>query len=239
MQNNVQRQKIIALGEMASGLAHEINNPLAIIIGTLYVLENEVTSDSFDAAEAVKTMHRLQAVAQRIAKIVSGIRSFAGDYSNEKKHVVHVGFIVEDALSFCREKILAGGIKLMIEDETGNALINVQVVQIVQVILSLLSNAYDAILPLELEDKSIHLKTFVDGKDLVVRVKDSGPGVPPEIADRIMQPFFSTKQTGQGTGLGLSVALGIATANQGSLALNPSVHPSCFELRLPFTKMSY
>ena len=136
-------------------------------------------------------------------------------------------------MSLSNEKIAKGGIELRFR-EHDNVEIECRSYQIVQVMLNLINNAYDAVL----SDKSawIEISYEVTGTRLIIKVTDSGRGIPEKIAEKIMQPFYTTKAVGQGTGLGLSISKGLVEDHGGTLSYNPKSPNTQFVLELPVSQ---
>lgn len=222
--------KMAALGEMAGGIAHEINNPLAVIIG-----KARLTSDLLKQAGAdPKALHNLDRIlysAERIMKIVAGLRSFSREGENDPFVEASVAGVVNETLAFCQSRIQHAGIALEVVPINETLKMRCRPVAISQILLNLLNNAYDA----AKGSPSPWIKLFASetGGFVELRVWDSGPGVPDQIETKIMQPFFTTKEVGKGTGLGLSISSSLAKDHGGSLKLDRKVARSCFVLRIP------
>jgi len=224
--------KMAALGEMASGLAHEINNPLAIILGKVNMLERSITSPPLENKISVLTeIQKIKNTTHRIATIVRGLRTFSRDGENDPFEKASIKAIVNDTLGLCQERFKHNDIDLQIQDFPDAAL-DCRSTQISQVILNILNNAFDAIETLP--KKWIRLEvTKLENARLQITVTDSGSGIPDTIADRLMQPFFTTKEIGKGTGLGLSISHAIAKEHGGSLTLDRHSFHTRFVLELP------
>jgi two-component system sensor histidine kinase DctS len=224
--------KFAALGEMAGGIAHEINTPLAIIQGLADELLDQVEAGELDLPAMTRVNQRISATVARVARIISGLRAFARDGARDAPCAVTLRSLVADTLGLCGENLKVRRIELRVEE--GNAA-EIPVVcrstQIVQILLNLLNNARDAVA--DAPTRSILLRMAADDVNAELRVIDSGPGVPRELRDRIMEPFFTTKPVGRGTGIGLSIARSLAEDNGGMLVLDDSEPATCFVLRLP------
>ncbi|MGZ3649562.1 MAG: PAS domain-containing sensor histidine kinase [Bdellovibrionota bacterium] len=223
--------KMSALGEMAGGLAHEINNPLAIIHGHA-VLLRELGRDRRLTPEELATMTTtIEQTSERISKIVKSLLTFARDGEKDPYEPVTLKSIVLDTVEFCKVRFQQHGIDFHIDPIDDNLRIDCRQVQISQVLLNLLNNAHDAVE--SLPTRWIRISTLDDGEAAQIIVTDSGPGIASELRDKIFQPFFTSKEIGKGTGLGLSVSKGIAEAHLGSLSLDASFPNTRFTLRLP------
>lgn len=228
----IQSQKMEALGEMAAGIAHEINNPLAVITGKVEQLKR--TLESGEAPSPVRLrdlVDKVEKNSRRIVQIIKGLRSFSRDDSKGDATPISTQSLIEDTLTLCRDRLMGGRMQFNLLQPEDAILVKVRPSQISQIILNLLNNAVDACE--KVPDPRITLAVAAAPEWVEIRVWDNGPGVSAAIEQKIMQPFFTTKPSGKGTGLGLSISLGIARDHGGSLALDRKVAPSCFVLRLP------
>lgn len=228
----IQSSKMSSLGEMSSGIAHEINNPLAIISlkaqHSLHLLE----SGELDRAKLKSHLEGIEVTVARISAIIRGLRSFAREGGSDPFQSIELGTILQDTLLLCQSRFASRSVRLEISpDFVHTAVLSCRPQQIVQVLLNLLNNSFDAIEGQN--DPWILLDAADLGKEIRICVMDSGDGVPEEIRDRIMLPFFTTKPTGKGTGLGLSIASGIAQSHGGTLEYDPTRGNTCFCLTLP------
>jgi PAS domain S-box-containing protein len=232
----LQREKLVAasklssLVEMAGGIAHEINNPLAIIIGQASRIRRRYERGILDTDKLGDDLGRIESTAQRIAKIVRGLRSFSRSSENDPMEVTTVTDIIDDTLELCQEKFRVHAIELIL-DVASDIRINCRRSQIAQLLMNLLSNAYDAVD--DLSNKWIKVEAYTNDDWITIEVSDSGEGIDPAIREKIMQPFFTTKEQGRGTGLGLSISQGISEDHGGSLRLEPNAEHTTFIVRLP------
>lgn len=228
--------RLSALGEMAGGVAHEINNPLAIIKARAEMLREQAESGACDLAEVVETTTTIERTCARIAKIIKGLRTFSRSGDGDPARPESVRRIVDETLELCREKLRSQQIDLRVSLPTADLVMNCRATEISQVLLNLVSNAKDAVAD------SAEKWIAIEGRELhdaiEISVTDSGPGVPVAIRDKIMQPFFTTKEIGDGTGLGLSISSGIARGHFGSLRLDVEAKHTHFVLRIPKTTPS-
>lgn len=225
--------KMSALGEMASGIAHEINTPLAII--SMRVDEmNELMEEGQLTDDQVKTgLRETKATANRIANIVRGLRMFSQDGQRAEPQMAGVYGVVEDTLSFCTEKFAENGVtlKFKVNASVKDLQFECRPTEISQVLLNLLNNAYDAVSVLSEKWIRIHVDDL--GDDIEISVIDSGTGISKEIQENVMKPFYTTKDVGKGTGLGLSISKGIVESHGGTLAIDNESPNTRFKVRLP------
>ena len=222
--------KMAALGEMAGGVAHEINNPLAIIHGKAGQIQRALRDDDFDPAAIAVEVAKIEATATRISKIVQGLRSFSRNAEADPMVLASAGQIVRETLDLVQEKFRHAGARVTVSGAMDSVL-ECRPVEISQVLMNLLLNGYHAIQ--WSAEKWITIEIHADAEAVQIQVTDSGTGIAPDVAGKIMQPFFTTKDVGQGTGLGLSISRGIAEAHQGRLTLVPYSAHTRFVLDLP------
>lgn len=219
-----------ALGEMAGGIAHEINNPLAIISGKAQLLLTSISTNQFTPDRAKVDLQRITETTERISKIIKGLRALSRREQNEPFCKILASDPIEDALSLCREKFKANGVKL-IETLDSEPTLECRRVQFSQAVLNLLSNAYFAVS--SLPEKWIEVKSEKVGEELVITVTDSGAGIPESIRSKVMLPFFTTKPVGHGTGLGLSLSKEIIEGHKGTLSIDAECSHTRFVIKVP------
>jgi C4-dicarboxylate-specific signal transduction histidine kinase len=223
--------KMASLGEMAGGVAHEINNPLAVIVGKIGVMRRKAEKGVQSPEELGSDLDKIESMAVRISKIVKGLRSYSRNGDADPFELKSLNKIVEESVELCSEKFKKKNIGLAFNNNV-EALVNCRAVELSQVLVNLLNNSFDAVE--EQKEKWVRLDVDMVGESsVVVSVTDSGPGIPPEVAARIMQPFYTTKPVGKGTGLGLSISEGIIQSHGGVLRYNPKSPNTQFELVLP------
>lgn len=225
--------RMASLGMMAGGVAHEINNPLAIIHASAANLVRQVKTEGTVPVEViVRTGQRIEQTANRIAKIIRSMRYLSREGSHDRLSLTPVAKIVEEALEVCRERFREHSVNLVAPRIDPALCVSCREVQIAQVVLNLLQNAYDAVMGQE-GDRWIRVDVAAQDSWVVFSIIDSGPGIPPEIHTRIMEPFFTTKEVGKGTGLGLSISRAIVEQHGGKLELTRQDGHTCFSFRLP------
>ncbi|MCR9205605.1 MAG: ATP-binding protein [Halobacteriovoraceae bacterium] len=222
--------KLTALGEIAGEIAHEINNPLAIIYGNARQIKNMVKSDRFDLNQVKKNLQTIEETVERISKIIKGLKMIS---RNEKKEIFSESSlleIVDSTLSICIEKFKSRNVSLDVEVDE-DCQLSCNPVQISQVLLNLLNNAFDAL------ETNPNPKIKIIGKNhedkVLLKVSDNGEPIPKEIREKIMEPFFTTKETGKGTGLGLSISHSIIATHGGEIYLEEDTDQTEFVISLP------
>lgn len=224
--------RLTALGEMAGGIAHEINNPLTVAHAHASRLRDMAEAGkTLDSETIIRSAQKIESVCMRISRIIAGLRSIARDGGNDRFVLVPLKPIVEDALSLSTEKFRHRAIDLEVDPVPETLSIECRSVQISQVLVNLLLNAQHAVEVMP-GKRWIRLSVFERLTTVEIRVTDSGAGVAPEIRDRIFDPFFTTKDVGKGTGLGLSVSASIAEAHGGALYLDENELHTTFVLIL-------
>ena len=224
--------RLSALGMMAGGIAHEINNPLGIIHAYASDLLEMVRESEVTAAAVERASTRIVETAKRIESIIKSLRHLAREGNTDPILPASLQELVEGILELSRERCRMNSIRLTCSPIDPDLRVACREVQIAQAILNLLQNAFDAVVE-NAGDKWIEISVEVAGNSVVVSVSDSGPGVPSSIRDRIMEPFFTTKPIGKGMGLGLSLAQSIAKQHGGELTFGEVEGHTCFSLTLP------
>ncbi len=224
-------EKMKSLGEMASSIAHEINNPLTIITGRSTQVLSKLKQADVPDLNMIQSVEKIESTAYRIAKIVKSLRSFSKDGERVPKSPHPLKSILDDTLELCRERFRNHQVELRVEKVPASWIL-CSPVQISQALLNLLNNAFDAVLEAE-PPRWIELRFERVAGRVRILVLDSGSGIPAEIVDKVMMPFYTTKEVGKGTGLGLSIAKTLVEANQGHLRYELEHGHTCFSLEFP------
>jgi C4-dicarboxylate-specific signal transduction histidine kinase len=227
----VNSEKLSALGGMAGGIAHEINNPLAIILGNSQSLRLKLTRNEMSIEDITKVLEKIEATAKRISKVVNNLRLFASEGIKDEFIDTSVQMLIEDMKGFWLQRLQDHQIALHIQEFDPQLAVQCRPVQIVLVILNLIGNSFHAVKPLP--EKWIKIDVRDKGHMVEIHFIDSGRGISPEIQSQIFDPFFTTREVGEGSGLGLSVSAGIAKVHHGSLIYDSSNSNTSFVLSLP------
>lgn len=234
----IQSSKLAALGEMASGIAHEINNPLAIIAGKSQNMITLLNRGSVNPKEFLPLVEKVKTTTERIAKIVRGLKTHSRFDDGTQKEIISIEKLFNQVMDLSQERFKKFGVEVQsfIDPKLH---IYCSPIQIEQVLTNLLNNAYDAIS--DLPEKWIVIETYIDNKDtnanVCVRVIDSGPPISEEKAKIFMQPFYTTKKVGKGTGLGLSISKKIIEDHCGTLFVESNRPNATFTFRLPLKEV--
>jgi C4-dicarboxylate-specific signal transduction histidine kinase len=232
----VQAGKLATLGELTTGVAHELNNPLnniGLFVGNAIDLIELGLADT----EPERILQELRSAMQQVRKateIISHLRTF-GRAASVSYEPVSITRVIKNSLSLMQEQLRLRQIEvrqhLLPEDVVviGNA------IQLEQVFINLLTNARDALN--DASEKIITIECAKDEHAVEISVSDSGPGIPVELEQRIFDPFFTTKEVGAGTGLGLSITYGIIRDHQGTITLkNSPGRSAAFLVQLPIKR---
>ncbi len=224
-------EKMAAVGQLISGVAHELNNPLTAILGYSQLL----TSCGQVGPQGLEYTEKLYKQAQRTHRIVQNLLSFARQHKPERAPV-HLNQILEDTLSLRDYDLRMNNIRLHLELARDLPLAAADPHQLQQVFLNMVNNAVDAILESS-PTGDLWVRTAVDADKFVIEFVDSGNGV--KDASRVFDPFYTTKPVGKGTGLGLSICYGIITEHGGQIQVcNLPPRGACFRIQLPCLSVS-
>ena len=243
---------VLTLGEMASGVAHEINNPLNLISSCTEALCRELKKENQGNPQIQRFVKTIERSVFRMSDMVQGLCKLARGEAQEELKEVSFHEVLRDAVNISQERFKSHGVELK-KQEFDDRHILCHPVQLSQVITNLLNNAFQAakegpenpgqvtLSVEELKEETTPTPT-PDGNSkntnqsqtlrFLVHVEDSGPGVPPQLQDKIMKPFFTTKPQGEGTGLGLSLSSQLMEKMGGRLFFNPTRSASCFTIEL-------
>ncbi len=233
---SVQAAKMAALGEMAGGIAHEINNPLAIILGRINLIKQAMLRDELTPEKLLTFVDKLEVTSSRISKIVSGLRHFSRSGEHDPFYNTAIKSVVLDTLEICSERFRLSTVPIEVGD-LENLFVRCRSVQISQVLLNLLNNSLDAVS--ELPEKWVKISARLADSDVYLSVEDSGTGISESIQEKIMEPFFTTKKVGKGTGLGLSISRGILQEHGGDLILDKTSKNTRFVIKLPAEELPH
>jgi C4-dicarboxylate-specific signal transduction histidine kinase len=223
----VQSAKLASLGTLSAGVAHELNQPVAIIRG----LAQQLVHETGLSEEAVSDLKMIEGQTSRMTKIIKHLRTFCRTGSSERSAIC-INSVINDCFILIGAQLAAHDIAVKLELDESLPDIMADANEIEQVMLNLITNARDALEGRP--DACITIETSLSDSRVTVRFRDNGPGLPEEIIARIFDPFFTTKEAGKGTGLGLSISHGIVEKHGGTIeASNDPAGGAVFTLRLP------
>ncbi len=224
----VHSEKISAVGEIFTSLAHEINNPLGIIIGRVKILLGVARESQF-SQELVRGLEMIDRHGTRISEIVRSLLMFSRKTSFNLTET-DLNLVIREVVTLVEKPFAKQGTRIQTDLDPTLPHFRASPEHLQQVFLNLLNNARDA-MP---EGGTITLRTYPNGRYLVAEVQDTGTGIPDNLLGRVFEPFFTTKDLGKGTGLGLSVTYGIIKNHGGKIEVESSPgHGSLFRLMLP------
>lgn len=221
--NSFHNARLTSLGEMSSSIAHEINNPLAIISAHSQTLMKRTTT--IDPSDLEK-ISKINSAAERIGKIIKTMKIFSAKQEINEIACYSLVTIIEETLALCTSRIKNLEIKLYITPNDFK--VEGNFIQISQIILNLINNAIDAMEESDCSDKAITMESKKINDKIHLRVTNSGPKIPDEIEAKLFTPFFTTKSLGKGTGLGLSISKKLAENNLGLLRYEPINNQTSF-----------
>jgi PAS domain S-box-containing protein len=226
----LQASKMAALGEASAHLAHEVNTPLAVIISKVGKILRMLTEGEMNSNLISHEVEKVQKTAHQISEIIKGLKHFSRSADKDQFQVCDLDVVLKEVLVLCGERLDEEGVQLMLKPEHGLK-ISARPAQIYQVLLNLINNSIDAIS--DKPEKWIEIATRKSGDHVLILVTDCGDGIPKDIADKIMEPFFTTKGVEKGTGLGLSVSAEILSSHHGRLYVDHECKNTRFVMEFP------
>lgn len=226
--------RISDLGRMTAGIAHEINNPLAVIKTSASYFLKRLEKDHLTKDRQRKELLRIIAQVERIVKIVNGLGTVSKTTQTDISGPVNINHSINKVFDLCRHKFTRLGIEHQLILPPESLFCDVNTSEIEQVLLSLISNSLDAVE--NQNKKSITISLLNIEGHAVIKIMDSGEGIPQELKEEILKPFFTTKPLGKGTGLGLSVTSEIINKYEGSLNFDSNEAQTTFSIQLPLSK---
>lgn len=223
--------KLVSLGEMAAGIAHEINNPLAIIMGSSDQIMRNLKRPEPQLDRIAVFNEKIQKTVERISLIIKSLRVLSRNGERDPYITLKLEHILDPSIEISRQRFLEEQIELVITKPENDIFCTGQEIQLSQVIMNLLSNAFDAASDGPLP-RWVHLHVKAEKEFVNICIQDSGPGIPKDIKHKIMDPFFTTKAINKGTGLGLSISKSIIEQHGGTLLLDESALNTTFIVRL-------
>ena len=229
----IQSAKLASLGEMAAGIAHELNQPLHIIGMSAEMGINYLQIEKYDKIEP--KLEKIGQQVKRATAIINHLRTFGREASDHEQSNHDVSHIIEDSFILFTEQFRVHGIEVRKQLGTNIPQVSCNPIQLEQVLSNLLINAKDAME--NSAEKIITVSTRVEEKNVIIEIQDTGIGMDKAVQKKIFEPFFTTKEVGRGTGLGLSISYGIINDHGGTLQYESEPGKgTLFRIQLPVTE---
>lgn len=229
----INTEKLISLGELSSSLAHELKNPLAVVISRTSLLLERLETGTVSKEDLEKALKVILRTSGRIEQTIKSIQALSRDSTRDSMTPIPLKVLLDDVSILLDHKLKAKEVELHIISYDSLWQVNGRESQLVQVMMNLISNAVDAIETLA--DRWVEVEFLKTDLHFVIQVKDSGKGIPLEVVEKIMSPFFTTKATGKGTGLGLSISRRIMKDHLGDLVYIPNTGQTVFQMQFPIS----
>jgi len=209
----INAEKLAGMGQLSAGIAHEINNPLGVILLNSQLMLDDCKPDD----ENFEDISLIVEQAERCKTIVSGLLNFA------RKNEVNLEFVDISALidRCLKTIILPNNIHVIVDHKIKNPQVEIDEGQMIQVLTNLFKNAIEAMQ----DGGELHIKTHDKARYFKITISDTGTGIPEEVKKKIFEPLFTTKKIGKGTGLGLAVAYGIIKMHRGKIDMESNANP--------------
>lgn len=229
------QSKLTTLGQMAGSIAHEINNPLSVIRMNAEILL-EFCGEGPNADKMAEKCRKIISTADRISGIIRALKSISASTSKPSFQWIEVSSVIGDVVDLCASRFKLADVPLTVDvEEIKDTRFFIDSAQVSQALINLLNNSFDAIQALP--EKWVKLQGRIEGDRLVLRVTDSGGGIPEDILKNILNPFFSTKDKHSGLGIGLNLVQSYAAFHDGHLRYDPVDGHTSFALEFPLTKI--
>jgi len=227
--------KMTSLGEMAAGMAHEINSPIQAISLMAQRVQRQLKKGM--SPEDINTsMENIAGSVKKVSEIIDSLSRVSRDSTDDEFEKIKIGFLIEDVLNITGERFKVNNVAfdVIYHNATEDSVVECQRLQISQVLINLVNNSYDAIK--ESDEKWIRIDISISSEKMKISVTDSGKGIPAEIMDKIFEPMFTTKEVGKGTGLGLSISRDIIAKHSGVFYIEDSAINTSFVLEIPTSR---
>jgi two-component system NtrC family sensor kinase len=236
----MQSDKLAALGKMAAGIAHEINNPLAVIGEKAGWMRDLLMDEEFKSSENYKeysqSIDKIEEHVERARKITHNMLGFIRKME-PRLDDVDVNQVLDQTTDLLQNQARLSNITFRKDFKKDIPIVASDQSQLQQVFLNLISNAIDAVECVHIKEGFIDIKTWNDASNVFIRIEDNGPGIPKEYERKVFDPFFTTKETGKGTGLGLSISYNIIEKMGGTIQFeNKTPCGAVFTIKLPLVR---
>jgi len=227
--------RVVLMGELAASLAHEINNPIGAMVANASAGQRLIAAGKIETKELTELLADIVADGRRAGEIIQGIRNMVRK-GKARRDLVQIGDIIDQLLRVVHADAIGREIKVTAKVDSDLGQVWGDPVQLLQVLLNLTINSFEAMSVIPPGGRRLVIRAGrSENGDILVSVRDSGPGFPEGIAEELFEPFFSTKA--EGTGMGLGIARSIIEAHDGTLSgENCDGGGACFTVRLPQAK---
>lgn len=227
----VASSKLSALGELSAALTHEINNPLGVILGRAEMIKKLLAQPEPKLESIAQMVDAIETTGRRIEKIMRTVRALSHGGESEPLQRLSVKALIDSALDIVGARLRNSGIRLELALHDPDRAVECRSTEIFQILINLINNAHDAVA--NTDAPWVRVSSNDQNGGVRISVTDSGPGIPAQVREKLFQPFFTTKQIGVGTGLGLTISHSLATRNGARLWLDETADHTCFSLSLP------
>lgn len=224
--------RLASLGEISNSLADELDSSLVSANNDIKDVKAKLREKEPRVAEALEKIDRVDDLVARIERLMLVFHRFAFNDSREAMRKVYVKDLIDDLASLCSERFRQNGVQLQVGDFLPDLELECQETQLLEVLLNLLNNAFDAVQAMQ-PSAWVRIEAQEAGDAVAIAVTDSGSGIPPEVAARMFDPLFTTKPAGKSTGVGLKVSREIVERHGGTITLDASSRNTRFVVRLP------
>ncbi len=228
--NAMNTSKMVALGEMAGGIAHEINTPLFVIRSLSDKMHSSLLNNNFNEQKFLKNCSQMIEMCQKMSSIVRSLSSLSRSTSPGPLEAVELPLLIQETLVICQHRFYLRGVSVQVVCPENLPLVKGRPVEISQILINLLNNAYDAVLEVEVPEVKIEISHLQSSIQVIVQ--DNGTGIPEHIQKKVFDTFYTTKDAGKGTGLGLSISRKLTDANEGRISFTSRPGDTRFVLEL-------
>jgi C4-dicarboxylate-specific signal transduction histidine kinase len=230
----ISQSRLAAVGELAAGVAHEINNPMAILAGCVQILEERVPNNQMPEEKLKEFLSKMSRSVTRVSTITAKLLKFAKNDDPLEYASIDINEVVSDVYELCSKEFEQHDIIVNFQTPDEPTMILGRSTEIGQVLLNITKNAKDALIEGEVPKPTIEMSINQNDQGVItVTVKNNGPKIPPDVVGKIFNPFFTTKEIGKGTGLGLSVSYSIMKEHHGKIFVDQTTEQTTFVLEFP------
>lgn len=233
-ETKLHKERLVLLGEMAAGVAHEINNPMTVVLGQGQAIlkkykDRTATLTIEEMNDCIQRIEKIVSMSHRISRIVQSLKLLSRDTDSDDFQLENLDKVITPALDLSTDKLKYHEVEFSI-NQFENIQVKCKAGELTQVIYNFINNSIEAIK--DLKDKWIKINVAVTKDYYEIRVTDSGPGIPPEIQAKLFFPFFTTKAVGEGTGIGLSISKKIVENHNGEIYIDNTSPNTCFVINI-------